>query len=182
MKQVVVILLLLIFVKPVVAQNEDLIREVERYILWVDSLIRCCRDSLVVFQGSIIVGGGGGSEVTYWTGDDPFFRIPRIECDIEFEKENEKFDRTRIFHQMVLARGVGRNYQIEEHLNFKRYYKDGELVAIKREWRRGSLRNYTLSRMTIFINNSEIIFFQREGRVRNWRSVKAEIRERYNLR
>ena len=182
MKQVVIILLLLIFVKPAISQNEDLIREVERHILWVDSLIVCCRDSLVVFNESIFVSGGrgGGSEVTYWTGDNPMF-LPFIECDLEREKEWERFDRTKILNWAAMFNLVGiRN--IEERTSFRNYYKNGELVAIRREWARGSLQNYTLSRMTIFINNNEIIFFQREGRVRNWRRVKAEIRERYNLR
>ena len=177
MKQVVFILLLLIFAKPVVAQNEDLIREVERHILWVDSLIVCCQDNLVVFSESMI----GGAGLMFWTGDNPIFRQPFIECDLEWEKENEKFDRTRILSWTLMTNLAGLN-NIEERTSFRNYYKNGELVAIKREWRRGSFRNYTLSRMTIFINNNEIIFFQREGRVRNWRRVKAEIRERYNLR
>ena len=68
MKQVVVILLVLIFVKPVVAQNEDLIREVERHILWVDSLIVCCWDSIASNHTQFIARGRGRrSTVAEWS-------------------------------------------------------------------------------------------------------------------
>ena len=175
MKQVVFILLVLIFAKPAIAQNEDLIREVERHILWVDSLIAYDRNNLVWFNESFVsVDGGGGGGITYWTGDNPMF-LPFIECDLEWEKEWEKFDRTKIFSHTSVG-----------SISRKKYYKNGELVAIIiQEWTRGRdgrFQNDRFSRITIFINDNQIIFSKREGRVRNWRRVKAEIRERYNLR
>ena len=182
MKQVVSILLLLIFAKPAISQNEDLIREVERHILWVDSLIVYDRNNLVWFNESFVSidGRGGGGGVTYWTGDNPTFRTPRIECDLEWEKEMEKFNRTIILNHT--SRVGGENNSISQ----KKYYKNGELVAIIiQEWTRGRdgrFQNDRFSRITIFINDNQIIFSQREGRVRNWRRVKAEIKERYNLR
>ena len=174
MKQVVFILLLLIFAKPVIAQNEDLIREVENYILKVDSLIMCRQDTTVTG--------------VHWNFHP---RPPHIYHTVEISTygfgdlramECEEFDKATILNHTI---SYYRSRTLNRHQ--REYFKNGNLVAVINSWERiipsqESTRRDIVGRMVVYVSGNEIIFFQREGRVRNWRRVKAEIRERYNLR
>ena len=162
MKQVVFILLLLIFAKPAISQNEDLIREIENYILWVDSLIACCQDTTVtswhsggwyakiVDREGFQIGGEMDYLSVYYIGDySKMSYEKRRKAMILFEIETRKHCT---------------NNRVTGHEHNKEYYKNGKLVAIKREWieiRR--LRSDRVSRMTIFVNNNEIIFFKQRA-------------------
>ena len=159
---------LFLFTKPATAQNEQLIKEIRNHILKVDSLIACCRDSLSTLHRSMrSTGGGRGGSTTYWTGVNPL--NSRTECHMERRREREEFERTLIFRQMRV-----------DGIHCRTYFKDGEIIAVKRECR--SLPNFETARLTIFISNNEIIYFQSEGCARVVQRNKEAIKQRHNLR
>ena len=187
--------------KPAAAQNEQLIKEIRNHILKVDSLIACCwrdiesgatefvawgnrrRSTVVFLAGYYNAPAGAFDTSSIWRerGERCFEEIMR-----EIDELENKRNRARILcvrdhrHRRRSIIPGNRNLRDLERTHFRDYFKDGEIVAIKRKWENS--RNGEISRMTIYIHNSEIIYFQSEGCARVVQRNKEAIKQRHNLR
>jgi hypothetical protein len=175
---------LLLFAKPAIAQNENLINDIENYILKVDSLIMCCWDSLVISSNEITGhrkrGFGSISTSTYYNV-----------CAIEWDKkswyeQNEYLEMIVLYRNIFYTerRGIIFSNIIDlERIYSREYYEDGEVVAVIRKWeRRRRLRKDRISKITVFINNNEIIYLETEGQAKNIQTMKEGIKTMHSLR
>ena len=161
--------------KPATAQNEQLIKEIRNHILKVDSLIMCRQDTTTTSAN-----WHGHPRGTLW---HTICRTTFGFGDLRAMTCEEEFRRATILNHTIYyyrERNAPNRHQ-------KAYFKDGKLVAIVVSWQRWipsqeGINIDVISRLTVFINNNEIIYSQTEGETRDLRRIKRDIRRTHNFR
>ena len=203
MKTIIAVFLLVQCVNFVNAQNEQLIKDIEKYILEVDSLIRHCPNSIDAMHGHFPLdyefGSAGGTDYTYykkydraladsllrnisyirWEKNDTVIYLPRLHPIFDDEMI---LNRTSTFYNNETIAGITTQRAYDEKI----YYRNNKRVAItkkytKQQWRDdwiGEVQILETGKIILYINENEIFHVEKFGKI----DVDVEIiAQRHNL-
>ena len=130
MKKIITSIFVLTLSVGGLAQNEQLVREVEYYIAKIDSLRNCCS-----FRCFAIIHGSGDNFSSYsYSIYSPVDMLDSILCHDNNAWNFEKYvDEGKVIRQEVHVRSVQHNGFSFPHTRYvsKTFYKMGKLVAIE---------------------------------------------------
>jgi hypothetical protein len=176
MKKLSTILILSLAVQLCFGQNEQLIEQRERFVFWVDSLEKCCKDSLERGHGHGINEETGifnvvsSLEPRNTSEFDSLFRVAR-------QTENE-YDKNRLLDKVSpwsLYSVSHINYDTRESHTVARYRQYRKLVAIRITYRKEQI---AVGKIILYINDGKIIYYEEIGEVKD---NKQSIAQEYNL-
>jgi len=183
--QKLIILSIIIFIsygKNCAQQNDSLTKGISKYIIEVDSIIKCCQERLLGFESDGIIGRkkrkvlGVKIPVSFKTGG--------------FGESSYYLDDS--MKVILLSYEVGRLYnhvwKKSETWQIKIYYKDNSVIAYDEirykgddSWFNWKADNYTqIYQITLFFNKKEIVYSKTEGQIRKMNDKQTAILLRIN--
>jgi len=169
------------------AQNEQLIKEIEQYILNVDTLIKSDLSDvdtleITVYHGSIYLTNkpflgipysyieGGGGEWSYFKQD--LINGNRFKWGDEI-----------LYEEVLKSKHKITKRQWYQHL--KEYYRDEKIVAVKKEygktcWFPSKDADFKTMQITLYINDNNVVYYQKIGRVS--RKDKKFLERKYDIK
>jgi len=164
-------------------QNEQRIRDIEKYVAKIDSLINCC--SSRCFEE--IIACGDRSSTHFFSVYSPINKLDSILCHENSAWDFEKYKcEGKVVRQKAHVRSwVEYRAEFPYFGNvtriFKTYYQAGEFVAVVKEqpprrvFREGNVEFYIEIVVVLYINDGKVIY--QRGLEKNVKSVI----QRYNL-
>jgi len=169
------------------AQNEQLKKEIEQYILSIDTLITHDLSDvdtlrITAFHGSIIMGrkkflgipynfkNGGGGDWSYFKQNST--------------NANQREWGDKIFYEYIFKtrHKITKN---QEYRHIKEYYRDEKVIAVKREygktcWFPSKDADFRTTQITFYISDNDVIYYQKTGKVS--RKHKKFLEQKYDVK
>ena len=156
-----------------IGQNEQLIKDIEGYILKIDSLISVYPDSIVCFHGDYFGTCKKFLGIRYscGSGSDYSYSIRTI-SELGIER-----DRGILYH--YTSSGKNRITKKRTYYEERDYFENRELVATIREWKEsGFLQKDKITKIVVYVNNKKSIWHKTTGNTKKEKEVRVRLKKK----